>query len=121
MEMSIQIIKDVDNIYDTQLKVYAMKGLHNIFSTRAARVEYLNTDRVTVKGPGREQAVEEYLTKKLNIFNRYLTHIPTETVKVFVRNEKEPRKEQHPLFSALEIVGHSLQVIGLFFMFHFLF
>ncbi len=110
--MCVEVVKDIQNKYDTKLKVYAMKALHNLFSVRATRVEYLNTDRVTVKGPGRDEAVEQFLTSKLNIFNTYLTNIPTETVSVFVRNEKEPRKEQHPLFSALDIIGASLQVIG---------
>eukprot|EP01040_Poterioochromonas_malhamensis_P000633 gene632-675_t len=113
LDMCVEVVKDLQNKYDTKLKVYAMKALHNLFSVRATRVEYLNTDRVTVKGPGRDEAVEQFLTSKLNIFNRYLTNIPTETVSVFVRNEKEPRKEQHPLFSALDIIGASLQCLCL--------
>jgi hypothetical protein len=44
---------------------------------------------------------------------RYLTNIPTETISVFVRGEREPKKEQHPLFSSLEIVGASLQILCL--------
>jgi hypothetical protein len=127
--MALAVVKDETDRYDTKLKVYAMFALHNLFSVRATRVEYLNTDRVTIKGPGRDAAVEEYLVSKLNIFHRlvfsclpfifkpvfyrYLTNIPTETVSVFVRGEKEPKKEQHPLFSSLEIVGASLQILCL--------
>jgi hypothetical protein len=71
--MALAVVKDETGRYDTKLKVYAMFALHNLFSVRATRVEYLNTDRVTIKGPGRDAAVEEYLVSKLNIFNRFVS------------------------------------------------
>jgi hypothetical protein len=70
MEMCVELIKDEKDKIDTKLKIYAMKALHNIFSVRSARVEYLNTEQVHVRGPERDAAVEEFLTKRLSIFNK---------------------------------------------------
>jgi hypothetical protein len=70
MELCVKLVKDEERKYDTKLKIYAMKALHNIFAVRVARVEYLNIEKVHVRGPARDAAIEEFLTNRLNIFNR---------------------------------------------------
>ena len=68
--MCVEVVTDKEDKINNKLKMYAMRALFNLFSVRGTRVEYLNTERVQAGGVNKDEAIEEYLKTKLNIFNK---------------------------------------------------
>jgi hypothetical protein len=69
--MCTGVVIDKEDKINNKVKMHAMRALYNLFSVRGTRVEYLNTERVQAGGINKDEAIEEYLKTKLNIFNKY--------------------------------------------------
>ncbi|RYH07754.1 hypothetical protein EON65_41495 [archaeon] len=95
------------------MKIFALRALHNILSVRPGRLEFLDTDSVMAIGEFRQAAMEKHLKGKLEIFNRYLTRIPNETILVFERGSDVPQPVTRPTAQAIEIIECVIKVIEL--------
>jgi len=70
MFLCSEVIGDKENNYHPLIQLSALKAMNNILSERAARVEYLSTEKVREQGPGRDAAIEEYYRKRMGIFSK---------------------------------------------------
>eukprot|EP01031_Cornospumella_fuschlensis_P025147 gene25147-30368_t len=104
IDRCVEIIVDKDNVKSNMMKVFALRALHNILSIRPGRAEFLETDSVMAIGEFRQAAMEKHLKTKLEIFNKYLTRIPNETILVFERGSDVPQPVTRPTAEAIEIV-----------------
>lgn len=110
MDICLDIVIDADGRRPILLKIAALNALHNIFSNRPGRLDFLNTDSVMEQGEFRQAAMEAYLKTKLRIFNRYLSTIPNETIMVYEKGQDTPTPVTRPLPSSIELVESVLKV-----------
>ena len=70
MDIVVETIKDEKKEISDLIKVFALNAFHNILSTRAGRVEFVNTNSIREIGDERQKAIERYLNSRLSIFLR---------------------------------------------------
>jgi hypothetical protein len=68
--LCVDVIVDEDHKHEEVLKVFALRALHNILSTRPGRLEFLSTASVPEQGDLRQAAVVAFYNKRMGIFNR---------------------------------------------------
>jgi len=78
MYLCMSYIEDRDNKYSQTLKLFVYYALNNILSTTAGRAEYFNVMTIQEIGEARNIAIEQFITSRIIIFNKYLTKIPIE-------------------------------------------
>ena len=78
-DLCLYLIDDPDRCIRQSHRVFALMALVNILSLRAGRMEYFNTERVTVQGAKRKDAVDQFLDKRLRMLTVCLDNIEMET------------------------------------------
>lgn len=128
MDIVVETIKDEKKEISDLIKVFALNAFHNILSTRAGRVEFVNTNSIREIGDERQKAIERYLNSRLSIFLRcefafffdgfpfdillesFFTKIETETVMVYKKGQKNAIPEERPLQRAIDMIEAALKV-----------
>lgn len=113
MKMCEVILLDKKKNQTILVKAYACAALFNIFSVRAGRADYFNTNEVKEQGPLRAAAIEDFLEKKILMFEKYLLNIQTDTFTTSYKNSKTLIQYKIPTFRAAELVDGCLMCLSL--------
>jgi hypothetical protein len=113
MKMCEEILLDKKKNKTILVKAYACAALYNLFSLRAGRADYFNTNEVKEQGPLRAAAIEDFLEKKILMFEKYLLHIQSDTFTTSFKNSRTLIEYKIPTFRAAELVDGCLMCLSL--------
>lgn len=115
LDLCIYLIDDPNK--DTKLthQLFAFMALHNIFCTRAGRMEYFSAANVMVQGARREEALDEFYLERIKLLLRCIDGIEVETFTSTMMKDgvKVTHIQKTPTQRGVDIAEYALLCLGL--------